>query len=123
MKLARRIERLEAGLGAALVVGMWLHDADGRPTRHRLSSQGFKLEHWLQTGELPAQVDFLMVMAFEDDGTKEEGWTPFPEEMHPETLRQFEKMRQVEAYNFIDGVFRDLGGVAREQHQDLYPDA
>jgi hypothetical protein len=51
-----------------------------------------------------------------------EGWKSFPE-LHPKTLEQLEKMRQVGFYSFIDGQLRGMNGPLppKEQRRELYP--
>lgn len=139
--LRKRIEQIEAGFGPPTIMGIWAHD-NGRPTYHRLSGLDLDLERWFKTGELPKGAEFMGVMCtaeserlwtpgperrqpWEFIPTEEqlhEGWEPFPE-LHPNTLRQFEKMLELGYYTFIDGQLRGMNGplLPKEQRKELYP--
>ncbi len=139
--LRKRIEQIEAGFGPPTIMGMWAHD-NGRPTYHQLVAKDMSLERWFKTGVLPQKVQFVAVIHLDErerlwrpgperlqpwefTATEEEMhevWTPFPE-LHPETVKQFQKMLELPFYSFVGGQFLGMNGSLppKEQRRELYP--
>ncbi len=133
--LLKRLDDVETALGRPVVLGMWAHE-NGRPTYHHLAAKGLDLARWFETGELPQKVQFVAVMHVDEserlwtpDGreqfevTDEEQaayWQPFPE-LHPDTVKQFQKMLELPFYNFHGGQLNGMNGPLPEQKRSLYP--